>query len=167
MKTLVRLMVPDFAVMLRELLEDCHVPQQTVLDRLNIIDLSGGLLRHYLRGGLPNYARGDAIVALWCDITGKDEGQMPLVHWSPAYRAEGAGFNGFVLTEKCHVCGQVIRGSRREVWEQMQLHHQQYGDQNVVPSWLSPRVAAAAGIKPVQKVVEGKRGGRRKKAETV
>lgn len=43
-------------------------------------------LRHYRKGGEPSYPRGDALIWLWMDVTGKTREMVPMKAWTPPLR---------------------------------------------------------------------------------
>lgn len=102
-------------------------------------DFSVKNIQHWLRGGMPNFARGNVLLAMWSEMTGKPESEAPTITWQSAYRI-GQNSESDVMRPKCAHCGQTLRGEARiQTWEQLQLHHGQYGDADAVPSWLAPR----------------------------
>lgn len=127
----------DVSSMIVEILQS-GVSLREITDRLGAGNFSEKLLKHYLKGGVPNLHRGNIIVGLWCTATGKSESEAPKLDWQPAYRID-QNREADTMRPKCLHCGQTLRGQRATTWEQLQIHHGQYGDPGVVPSWLAPR----------------------------
>lgn len=52
---------------------------RTMADIARVVDasMSGQLLSHYRSGGQPTYVRGEALVRLWCEVTGKQADAIP------------------------------------------------------------------------------------------
>lgn len=125
----------DFPSMLVHILES-GVSVRQLADRMEAEYVDGKMLQHYLRGGVPNFPRGDAILTLWCEATGLSALEAPRLNWTPGYRK--ATNTTHALRPRCPECQQIIRGRALQVWEQKQL----FAAGQVTPSWL--------GGKPVQ-----------------
>lgn len=125
----------DVASMLVHVIES-GVTLRQLSERLEAGYFSDKLIKHYMKGGVPNIHRGNIIIAMWCEATGLAESQAPMLDWSPAYRTDTNQTQ--TLRPRCTECQQIIRGQALQVWEQKQL----FAAGQVTPSWL--------GGKPVQ-----------------
>lgn len=135
------------------------VPLTELAERLED-NFSAKLLKHYLRGGMPNFARGNVILAMWTEATGRPESEAPTFTWESAYRI-GENADRDAMRPKCAHCGQTLRGEARiQAWQQLQLHHGQYGDPGVVPSWLAPRAVQRTEFQGRSRVVRAEDDGR-------
>lgn len=125
----------DIGSMVVHILES-GVTLRQLAERLESGYLSEKLLKHYMAGGMPNFPRGNVIVAMWCEATGLAESDAPMRDWSPAHRTD---FNQTqTLRPRCEACLQIIRGQALLAWEQKQL----FAAGEVTPSWLSPKPLA-------------------------
>ena len=77
---------PDWALIISAIREALS-PQELAL-RSAEMDVSARLMRHYEQGGEPNYPRGEAIVTLWVEVTGRPREAMPLRDFQRGHRAE-------------------------------------------------------------------------------
>lgn len=125
----------DVGSMLVHILES-GVTLRQLAERLEAGYLSEKLIKHYLKGGVPNLHRGNAIIGMWCEATGLPESEAPMLDWSPAYRTENNQVQ--TLRPRCEVCQQIIRGQALLQWEQKSLVEAG----KAIPSWM--------GGKPVQ-----------------
>jgi hypothetical protein len=53
------------------------------------VDFSRDLVRHYRNGTQPLYVRGEALLRLWSQRTGRPVDEVPRVPFYPPYRASG------------------------------------------------------------------------------
>lgn len=131
-------MAPDWAAIINDLLR-IGVTTKQMGDVMNQ-QLTDRMVAHYRAGTQPSYWKGELLVMFWCKHMGKAVEDVP--------RCE-------VVRGHSVLRGRLAMERRRAAEEQ-----------NREKMGTLDRIAEA--LKPVQKVVEGKkRGGRRKKAETV
>lgn len=78
-------LAPDWAMVISTI--GAALSPRDLALRLAEMGISQRLLRHYEQGGQPSYPRGEAIVTLWIELTGKPRDAMPLRDIQRGYRA--------------------------------------------------------------------------------
>lgn len=73
-----------------EELQAAGLKRRHLAKRLELSGITPQLLTHYRNGTQPLYPRGHAIIALWCELTGKSESEVPMIDWSQPYRTKRA-----------------------------------------------------------------------------
>lgn len=121
----------DWAAMIADLTGSGMTLEQIARGN-ELVGISRYLLKYYAEGGQPNFPRGYALLALWCERMEKDESQAPMVQWSSPFRAEG---NEMVLKPVCPACKRVIRGAPIAVWRQQEIDPRQVDLEDV---WKPP-----------------------------
>lgn len=79
-----RLTSPDWFRVISDLIyAGVHMKQ---LARTMDVKMCEGLIRHYRAGGQPTYVRGEALIRMWCEVTGKSQSDLPRQPWYPPTR---------------------------------------------------------------------------------
>ena len=86
-----QIMRTDWFAIITELQTKHDIPMLRIGQRMGFASISEAALRKYRAGAEPLHWRGEALLTLWAEVTGKRVDARPMTEYPTGYRAIGRG----------------------------------------------------------------------------